>query len=385
VTDDIYAGREQSQTKHEMLRRYLESFAQIIGSHWQSITYVDGFSGPWNSVASDFSDSSFGIALQELRKARTKLSERGHRPRIRCFFVERDKTAYTTLASFASSQNDSETEIETRNKSFEEAIPEIVKFVRSDPQTFVFTFIDPKGWLGFAMDQIRPLIQLRPGEVLVNFMTSHIVRWIEHHATKDQIRATFGSDVSSEVAGLAGLKRTERCVDLYCEALGRTGNYPIVSPAIVLMPMEQRPHYHLIYATRGDKGLDVFKKAEKKAMDVMEKARASAEERRARAITKQRGLFAAEEMPESAYYNDLRLRYTAEAKTRALEILRDKGRVLYRDLWAISLVKPLVWESDLREWIKEWQTTGKLAIDNLGSERVPKWNREHILIWMETK
>jgi hypothetical protein len=297
--------------------------------------------------------------------------------------VEKDRTAYKALDDFASAQSDPETTIETRNETFEDSIADIVKFARDDPQTFLFTFIDPKGWAGFAMRQIRPLIQLSSSEVLVNFMTSHIVRWIEHDATREQIQATFGSDVSREVIGLTGIDRTERCVELYCKAIGDAGNYPIVCAAIVLKPTEQRPHYHLIYATRNDKGLEVFKDAEKKAMDVMEKARASAEQRKTIAATKQRGLFDAADMPESAYYNNLRLRYTTRARERAIHILGERGRVLYRDLWAAVLIEPLVWESDLRDWIAEWKKAGKLTIENLGNERVPKRDKNHVLVWVK--
>ena len=69
ATNEDYAGREQSQVKHYILQHYLERFAHIIGSKWTTITYVDCFSGPWESQTKDHSDTSFAIALQELRKA----------------------------------------------------------------------------------------------------------------------------------------------------------------------------------------------------------------------------------------------------------------------------------------------------------------------------
>lgn len=55
---DLYAGREQTLVKHLILGKYLERFAHIIGSHWNSITYVDCFSGPWNVKSDNLSDSS---------------------------------------------------------------------------------------------------------------------------------------------------------------------------------------------------------------------------------------------------------------------------------------------------------------------------------------
>jgi three-Cys-motif partner protein len=64
-----YRGREQSWVKHYVLSKYLQQFAQIIGFKWPSITYVDGFCGPWNSQAVDLSDTSFSSAIKELQKS----------------------------------------------------------------------------------------------------------------------------------------------------------------------------------------------------------------------------------------------------------------------------------------------------------------------------
>lgn len=42
---DVYEGREQTKTKHRILRRYLSAFAPIIGSWAKDICYVDCFAG----------------------------------------------------------------------------------------------------------------------------------------------------------------------------------------------------------------------------------------------------------------------------------------------------------------------------------------------------
>ena len=65
-TDEYYRGREQTKVKHYILEHYLERFAHIIGSRWNTITYVDCFSGPWNVESDELKDSSFAIALEQL-------------------------------------------------------------------------------------------------------------------------------------------------------------------------------------------------------------------------------------------------------------------------------------------------------------------------------
>src|SRR4051794_26590696 len=99
----LYEGREQSQVKHFILQRYLCDFAHKVGFGWEAITYVDCFSGPWNVQSADLSDSSFAIALNELRKARATLEEHRRKLRIRCFFLEKKREAYAHLERFARS------------------------------------------------------------------------------------------------------------------------------------------------------------------------------------------------------------------------------------------------------------------------------------------
>ena len=41
--DEDYIGREHSRVKHFILERYLQAFANIIGSAWKTISYVDCF------------------------------------------------------------------------------------------------------------------------------------------------------------------------------------------------------------------------------------------------------------------------------------------------------------------------------------------------------
>ena len=166
-TGDLYTGREQTLVKHIILKNYLERFAIIVGWHWDTLTYVDCFSGPWKVKSEKFEDSSFAIALEQLRKARDiHKKQTGKTLKLRCFFLEKTPSAYAKLKQFADKQDD--VIIETKNKKLENATQDILRFVKEGgPTSFHFLFIDPKGWSGFAMDTIAPLLQLNTGEVLI--------------------------------------------------------------------------------------------------------------------------------------------------------------------------------------------------------------------------
>ena len=311
--DEIYAKREQTQVKHYILRHYLKRLAHIVGSRWDSITYVDCFAGPWKVRSSELLDSSFAIALEELRQAQETHRLRGRALRLRCFFLEQNRSAFAQLRDFAERVTDAE--VSVRNNSFEESVSTILKFIQSDEQTFPFLFIDPTGWTGFALKTISPL--LLKGEVLINFMTGHIGRFLNEEQSQQSFEALFGSSSFRErVAGLSGREREDAAVTEYMTNLKRQGGYEYVLPAIVLHPEIDRTHFHLIYATRHPKGVEVFKATEKKAMQEMERVRAEAQQRRREERTGQRALFSAEETMGSSYYSALREHYPTKPGQR---------------------------------------------------------------------
>jgi three-Cys-motif partner protein len=382
---DLYAGREQTLVKHTILRAYIDRFAHIVGSFWDAITYVDCFSGPWNVQSSELRDSSFHIALEELRKAKAHLGEAlGRDFALRCFFLERDPEAYRHLDQFARSVTDAE--IATKNAALEDSVADILAFVGSrQNDAFPFVFIDPTGWTGFAMRTIAPLLQLRPGEVLINFMTGHILRFAEHSdpAIRQSFDDLFGSsDFRNRIVGLAGQDREDELVRSYCDAIRTVGGYDYVCPTIVLHPENDRTHFHLLYATRHARGVEVFKKAERRAMEVMEKARAEAQQRSRVRSSGQSELFTAGQMHNARHYDGLRERHLAAARLGVEQLLRTRRAVSYDEARITALSHPLVWESDLKKWIAEWVKAEKLAITGMKPrERAPKREAGHQLVW----
>ena len=378
--EELYQRREQTLVKHRILSDYLERFAHIVGSRWSSITYVDGFAGPWNVRSPDFQDSSFAIALDELRKARATYEGQRH-INLRCLFIEQDLAAYKKLCDYARCIEDAE--IRVLNGSFEDSVPAILSFIRSDRSTFPFVFIDPTGWTGFAMNRISSILRLSPGEVLINFMTGHIRRFLKEENSYQSFAELFGSnEYREQIDELSGQDLDDALVSAYTEALKHEGSFQYVLPAIVLHPEKDRTHFHLIYATRHPKGVEVFKEIEKRAMAKMEDLRASAQRRLSEERTGQPTLFALQTPPPSRHYEELRGRYLDQAKNRVAARLRS-GRVRYDDVWILALNSPLVWESDLKEWISEWRSEGKLDIHGLRPRaRVPRLNSSHELVWL---
>ena len=174
---DPYLGREQTQAKHFILKRYLQALAFKVLS-FQNITYVDGFSGPWQTATENFSDSSFMIAISVLLDAQRQHMERtGIRRSIRCFFSENNPQAFAQLqAAVARYHKPADGfEIKTYCGNFEEAISDIQRYIGS---SFPLIFIDPTGWTGYSLNKIKPLFSRPKCEVLINFMYAFIHRFV---------------------------------------------------------------------------------------------------------------------------------------------------------------------------------------------------------------
>ena len=386
---DLYARREQTLVKHIILKYYLERFAIIVGSHWDALTYVDCFSGPWKVKSEKLEDSSFAIALEQLRKARDlHRKQTGKTLKLRCFFLEKVPSAYAKLKQFASQQDD--VIIETKNKKLEDAIQDILNFVQNGgPKSFPFIFIDPKGWSGFALETITPLLKLNPVEVLITFMTEHIRRFIEWPQKQNQksFIELFGSgEFKDKLKGLDEKDREDAIVTTYSECVKRVGAFGYTSSAIVLHPEKNRTHFHLIYATRDRKGIKVFKEAEKKAMPVMEKARGEAQkrEREERVGYSQLGLSFGNSTTQdlSAYFLYLRNRYTSRARDAVLLLIQAETQFTYDEAWSSAMTFPLTWESDLKDWIRKWKQDGQLEIVGMKvRQHVPQLGENIRLVW----
>ncbi len=368
VDPRLYEGREQTYVKHVILDQYLAKFAHIIGSWTDSITYVDGFSGPWNSVSEEFKDSSFGIAIDRLKEARSNLEESNGRTfKIRCFFVEESQSAFNKLQRFTQAITD--VEIKVVKSTFESAIPKIVEFVSQSPGTnFLFLLVDPKGWTGFSMEKIRVLLELEPSEVLVNFMTSHIKRFLEleDDVTKEQFEQLFGDrNFRSVIAGLQGFDREYAAVEAYASSLGKAGNFPYVCKAMVLKSSRDETHYHLIYATRHPRGVEVFKSAERAAMIAMEGARASAHQRARQKRTGQLDLLSAFDLHNTSHFEFLRTTFLSRAEKAIRERIVSAKKVPYDELWKLVMRFPFVWTNDLNGYLRDWNKVGAILLENM--------------------
>src|SRR6267142_2961183 len=94
-------GANSPTSSTYFLEGYLDSLVHKIASAYQDFVYVDGFAGPWQSANEKFEDTSFGIALSALRRAKASWKQRGRDVNMSAFLIEKTSAAYSKLVRVA--------------------------------------------------------------------------------------------------------------------------------------------------------------------------------------------------------------------------------------------------------------------------------------------
>lgn len=361
---EYYRGREQTYLKHFFLEKYLERVAYNILSFRDDFVYVDGFSGPWKSEDEAFEDTSFVIALNELRKIRDGFEKRGRQVNMRCLFIEKNPEAFAQLDKRIESIED--IQIKALHGSFEYLIPKIIEFIGP---SFSLVFIDPKGWTEFGLKEIEPVLRHQPGEILLNFMFDHLNRFLddprsESTTTFDLLFGDNGWHLDIQNMINSGSNREEAILQAYRERFRLVGNFKHVTSTRILKPLADRSYFHLVYGTRHWKGLDEFRGVEKKVVDEQERVRDAAKHSYRIERTGQTELFGHDELSKNPLtFENERIHQLETASANLRAMLSQSSRVSYENVLGHILELPLVWKSDVNRLLKEMYSSGEIQYE----------------------
>jgi len=375
-----YSGREQSYVKHVFLEGYLERLIHKTASTYSQIVYVDGFAGPWQSVNEKFEDTSFGIALTALRRAKASWRERQLDVKMSAFLVERDTGAYERLAQLPAKYPD--IAIKTYPADFLAVLPDILNDI---PQNaFAFFLIDPKGWR-IPLNVLSPIFARASSEVIFNFMFDFINRAA---SIDDPVIVGGLNELIPYGNWRANLKEAERqaggkldsnqrkaiLVGAFTESLARLGNYRYVAETTILRPLSDRPLYCLCYATRNRHGIAVFRDCQIRALTEQAKTRAATKMRHGAANTGQGELFESlYEMAPDALADFLENERRLAEKTLLELSPTNPLSISYEKLWPEVLLRHVVRLTDINKIAAKLRADGKLLIpDWEKGKRVPQ-------------
>jgi len=271
-----YKGREQAFIKHNLLKQYLQRLFLIIGQHAKVICYVDCFAGPWQEGSPDLNDTSISISLNIISECKKTLLEKMSKDvKFRALFIEKNQNAYKKLKLFLESKKWSNIETKPMHGDFYNLRDSICQWC--DDDSFVFFFIDPTGWKDVVeIETLKPLLQRRNAEYLINFMFDFIRRTYGQPAFEDHIRKIFGKIPNIE--NMTPLQREEYLIKLYLQQLKNAQPQDYGKPRSayvkVLYPLKDRTYYNLVYLTRHPLGIKIFMEESEKLDLIQKKVRA---------------------------------------------------------------------------------------------------------------
>jgi three-Cys-motif partner protein len=369
-----YTGREQSYVKHVFLERYLERLAHKIASVYSHVVFVDGFAGPWQSANEKLEDTSFGIALNALRRA--KASWKAREVKMSAFLVERDRDAYKKLAQVPARYPD--IEIKTYEADFLTVLPKILKDIARD--AFAFFLIDPKGWR-VPLASLAQMLARPKSEVIFNFMFDFInraanikdlivVAGLDELIPHGNWRARLAAAEASSPGGLSSVERKAVLVEAFASNLAHFGDYSYVAETTILRPVKDRPLYCLFYATRHETGIEVFRDCQVQALEEQSKTRAAMKIRHAEAASGQAEIF--QSLHDMAP-DDLGAFREAERRAAAQTLLKltpeEPHGILYRNLWPMILARHVVRRVEVNKIAAQLRRERKLFIPDWEKNR----------------
>jgi three-Cys-motif partner protein len=379
VSLEDYAGREQSYVKHVFLERYLEALVIKTASTYNHIVYVDGFAGPWQSANEQFEDTSFGIALNALRRAKQTWQGSGRTVQMTALLVERDAKAFVQLAKIPARYPD--IAVMTYPKDFMSVVRALLKEIPLD--AFAFFLIDPKGWR-IPLAQLQPLLGRDKSEVIFNFMFDFVNRAASMKAAVglDELipygdwrrRLAEAEPIASVTA--TPEERKEILVDAFTESLRVLGGYAYVVPTEILRPLTDRTLYCLFYATRHDAGLSVFRDCQIAALKAQSTTRAAGKVKYKASSSGQSELFESlHEMGPDEIEGRLEdEKRKAEAAIRHL-VPKSPASIVYRKLWSTILLHHMVRMTDVNTICADMRKKEELLFpDWEARRRVPQDN-----------
>jgi hypothetical protein len=228
-------------------------------------------------------------------------------------------------------------------------------------QHFTFFFVDPTGFKNVVGARtMRPLLQRRESEFLINLMYEFVNRFISLEKHAPDWEELLGG--VPELEGLTPDQREERILTSYRQDLkqlygGRTGYVSIQKPGT------DRTLYYLVYLTRKARGIDVFKQEAEK-MEIVQRVMQQEYRLRLKAENTQTADLFADATSESVStrISDNKL----SAKTYLLERLSRTPLEISLDVWANILEETHFFPSDLQTAMKELVEEGH--VENLDSD-----------------
>jgi len=260
---DPHAGKvtwpieDHTVAKHRLLESYLGAWLPILASQSKGLNYLDGFAGP-----GEYSGGEAGspvIALRTATQHKLKLTSE-----IYFLFIENDPARAAHLTELLKKRFPELPQgwaFHVETASFDRSVSSMLDEFdqRGAKLAPTLVFVDPFGFTEFPMATLRRILSSRRCELFVTFMSGFVSRFLEPDRGP-ALDALFGCSDWTSAKALSGRERVDFLVRLYERQLG------VIEAKVFVRSFEicdanDRPLYHLIFATKNLRGLEEMKEA----------------------------------------------------------------------------------------------------------------------------
>jgi len=241
-----------AREKLHYIQRYCDVFNTAMKGKWSKRTYIDLFSGPGICITEDTGKEFDGSPLIAL-----KCKE----PFTHYFFNDKDMRAINSLKGRVASLSSGN--INYFNKDCNEVIEDLLR--QLPPSALDFCFIDPTNWQ-IKFDSIRKLTQDRQTDLVITFQSGEMKRVVDNYP--EELDDFFGDPTWQEEykteSQKSGRKKGRVLLDIYEQRLRNVG-YQAFDDHILVKTTGGLHLYYLLFASKHERGADLWHKISQKS------------------------------------------------------------------------------------------------------------------------
>lgn len=261
IREPIWEIDPHTQSKHDILRHYLNRWLPILGKRSQTMNYIDAFAGP-----GIYKGGQAGSPIIAIETARDHVMR--PKGRVNFLFIEKEAERARILREQLGQRFPNgalppnwvlQVEVGEFASVIEQGLDEIES--RGSHLAPTLAFLDPFGFSGWdlPMRTIARVLSAPRCEVFVTFMAGFASRFPEV-VPPETLNTLFGNGDWTGVVPLSGEARTNFLLDRYEASLKSVAGARFTR-SFEMRSSDGRVLYDLVFATKHLKGLEAMKEA----------------------------------------------------------------------------------------------------------------------------
>ncbi len=188
----LWPCKPRTKAKLEIVSGYLAAWFSILAAKgFQHAIYIDGFCGPGK-----YSTGEEGSPVIAARHANST-AQKYPNFKATLIFIDEDPKALEHLATIdAIKKQHPNIVIEIKNGKFSDEIDGILDYLKKNPNSPTFSFVDPFGFGQSPFEKLKLLMHNEHSELFINFWCGYMNRFKEHEDedVTQKIKEMMGSD-----------------------------------------------------------------------------------------------------------------------------------------------------------------------------------------------